>query len=277
MTAPNSQPTRPNQRTRQAHRAPADLQDPAAGFSLHGWERLGEHHFEVRGAYRHGAQPLAVVHAVRQSALLLAHEAYGVPRGHHCVFRSLTCTTPAGADARPAAGTEVALRLSCPDPDLRRGQLVGARFRGEAVDGGPAFGRAEVDFAFLSPAVYRFVRGSGEEAADEGGEADAGGFELRPTVEQLTFRGAAVDHIPGMVLAQAALDAATGEAATGGRPVGLTAVFTGYTAPDAPCRFHTRPAAAPAADARYGAPRGATEVWAVQSGRRVFEGTVHTA
>ncbi|KUL37329.1 hypothetical protein ADL22_21920 [Streptomyces sp. NRRL F-4489] len=262
------------QAERAHHPAPDDLQDPAAGFSLLGWERLDEHRFEVRLRYEHGARPLALVHAVRQGALLLAHEAYGVPRGHHCVFRALSCAAPDGAPALPAAGTELALRMTCAEPDLRRGQLVGARFHGEA-----AFGRAEVDFAFLSPAVYRFVRGSGGEevaAGEDGSSPD--GYELRASMEQLTFRGAAVDHIPGMVLAGAALDAVAAAGAGGGRrPVGLTAAFTGYTAPDAPCWFHTRAAPGPVAVAAGGAPRDTVEVWAVQSGRRVFEGTVSTA
>lgn len=264
----------------QVHRAPADLDDPAAGFTPVNWEQTGEYRFTVRLRYRQGEPPLALVHAVRQAALLVAHEAYGVPRGDHCVFRSLSCTVPSGSLAAPEPGTEITLRLACLEPDLRRGRLVGARFRAETADGEPPAGQAEVDFAFLSPAVYRFVRnssGSGDKAGESGepSESGTGGHEFRPTPEQLTFRGKTMDHIPGMVLAGAALDAAraamTGSGLT---PTGLTCTFTGYTVPDELCRFHLRNAAAPTADDPAEAPGNAVEVWALQSGRRVFEGTV---
>ncbi|MGW7489013.1 AfsA-related hotdog domain-containing protein [Streptomyces sp. NPDC054786] len=263
--------------TSEAHQAPADLNDPAAGFSLVSWESMGEHRFEVRARYTHGRQPLALAHAVRQSALLVAHEAYGIPRGHHCVFRSVSCMMPADAAGPPSAlepGVEVSLGLRL-DPELRRGQLVGARFRADVVNGASAVGRAEVDFAFLSPAVYRFVRrsardGGGEEARETGAAA----LELKVTDEQLTFRGLTVDHIPGMVLAGAALEAAAQGPGPVRTPVGLTGTFTGYTTPDEPCAFYTRPAPEP--DAADGGQQSTTEVWAVQSGRRVFEGTVRT-
>ncbi|WP_159046449.1 AfsA-related hotdog domain-containing protein [Streptomyces sp. MMG1121] len=250
---------------RQVHRAPADLDDPAAGFSPVNWEQVGEHEFVVRLRYRHGEWPLATAHAVRQAALLVAHEAYGVPRGDHCVFRSLSCTMTAGSPAPLEPGTETTLRLSCLQPDLRRGRLVGARFRGEPADGEPPAGRAEVDFAFLSPAVYRFVRGSGG-GGEGAGESATGGREFRPAPEQLVFRGKPVDHIPGMVLAAAALDAAAGPDTT---PTGLTCTFTGYTTPDEPVRLHLHDATATTAEKTV-------EVWALQSGRRVFEGTVLT-
>lgn len=270
--------------TSEVRPAPGDLNDPAAGFSLISWEPKGEHLFEVRARYEHGQQPLALAHAVRQGGLLVAHEAYGVPRGHHCVFRSVSCAmpevTPADAGGPPSPlepGAEFSLRLACLDPDIRRGQLVGARFRADALNGSSAAGQAEVDFAFLSPAVYRFVRSS---AGDGGGEEDresgALSLELKATQAQLAFRGVTVDHIPGMVLAGAAIEAAGAAEVPGTvrRPVGLTGTFTGYATPDEPCYFRTRPAPEPEAGAADGGQRSATEVWAVQSGRRVFEGTV---
>ncbi|MFI1160772.1 hypothetical protein [Streptomyces sioyaensis] len=269
----------------EVHRAPADLDDPAAGFSLVSWESVGEHRFEVRARYEHGKQPLALAHAVRQSALLVAHEAYDVPRGHHCVFRSVACvmptSTPADAAGPPAAlepGVELSLGLRL-DPEMRRDQLVGARFRADVLNGSSAVGRAEVDFAFLSPAVYRFVRRSaGDGGGEEERETAAVSLELKATEEQLTFRGITVDHIPGMVLAGAALEAVAAEMHAPARPpVGLTGTFTGYAAPDEPCYFHTRPAPEPEPDASDGGQRSTTEVWAVQSGRRVFEGVVLTS
>ncbi|MET8609407.1 AfsA-related hotdog domain-containing protein [Streptomyces misionensis] len=251
------------------HAIPGDLADPASGLAPAGWRRRAEHRFEIGARYDSGDQPLVLVHAVRLAALAVAHEAYGVPRGHHCVFRSLSCTPAQPGPLALPPGTPITIGLDCLDPDLRRGQLVGAGFRGEVRAGDRSLGTGQVDFAFLSPAVYRFVRGTpGEAAPDAPPWTGSSAREFRPRPDQLTFRGAPVDHIPGMTLAEALLELVRDQ--TGGaRVTHFSSRFTGYTAPDTPCTLHLRPAG-PAGTRSY-------ELLAVQSGRPVCDGTAVVA
>ncbi|MGW3263636.1 AfsA-related hotdog domain-containing protein [Streptomyces sp. NPDC001056] len=246
------------------HAIPDDLADPASGLTPAGWRRRAEHRFEVGARYGSGDQPLVLAHAVRLAALAVAHEAYRVPRDHHCVFRSLSCEP---ADPGPLAlppGTPITIGLDCLDPDLRRGRLVGAGFRGEVRTEDASLGTGQVDFAFLSPAVYRFVRGTpGEAAPDAPPWTGSSAREFRPRPDQLTFRGAPVDHIPGMTLAEALLELVRDHAG-GDQVTHLSSRFTGYTVPDAPCSLRLRPAGADGTR-RY-------EVLAVQSGRAVCDG-----
>ncbi|MFZ3599082.1 AfsA-related hotdog domain-containing protein [Streptomyces sp. BH104] len=242
-------------------KAPADLTDPASGISPTAWRRTadGEHRYTVRARHDGGTDPLFLAHAARQAALLIAHEAYAVPRGHHCVFRSLSSDVPSAHDVLGAPG-DLTVDVELAEPDLRRGQLVGSLFRATVHAGPVRLGTAEVDFAFLSPAVYRFVRGSGtpESAAAEPWPG-ATESEFSPGTEELVFRGVPVDHIPGMLLASAAVRLAP-------EPVRrVTATFTGYTEPDKPCAFQLR-----SREEDF----SGYEVQALQSGRRVYEGTL---
>ncbi|MFF5405573.1 AfsA-related hotdog domain-containing protein [Streptomyces misionensis] len=245
---------------------PDDLADPASGLAPAGWRRRAEHRFEIDARYDSGDQPLVLAHAVRLAALAVAHEAYRVPRGHHCVFRSLSC---APAEPGPLAlppGTPITIGLDCLDPDLRRGQLVGAGFRGEVRTEDVLLGTGRVDFAFLSPAVYRFVRGTPEQAAPDAPPwTGSSAREFRPRPDQLTFRGAPVDHIPGMTLAEALLEMVRDQT-DGARVTHFSSRFTGYTVPDTPCSLRLRPAGADGTRSY--------EVLAVQSGRAVCEGGV---
>ncbi|MFI9782976.1 AfsA-related hotdog domain-containing protein [Kitasatospora sp. NPDC051984] len=238
---------------------PEDLHDPNYGVRLTSWRSLDEHRTVVEARHDGGDHPLLLVHAVRQAALLTAHESYGVPRTHHCVFRSLT-TTP---DRRPLPpGGPLTVDLACLEPDLRRGQLLGATFRGEVRTAERTLGTAEVNFAFLSPAVHRFVRSSPRTPPEDPPPwPDARTREFRPAEDQLLFRGTRTDHIPGMTLARELLDPA--HTRQPDRLKQFTLTFTGWTTPDDPCVLQVRTSSAHRLDVR-----------ALQSGRTVCEGAI---
>ncbi|MFC3997265.1 hypothetical protein ACFOVU_15140 [Nocardiopsis sediminis] len=249
---------------------PADLADPASGLALTGWraDDGDRDRFTVEARYDSGGLLLLPAHAARQAALLIAHEAYAIPRGHHCVFRSLSCGTAPVSEAAvrasaPAPGARLAIDVECIDRDVRRGHLVGSLFRASVRSADGELGTGEVDFAFLSPAVYRFVGGSAATTAQAQPWPQSPTTEIRPDADLLLFRGRPVDHIPGMVLAEAALHLAENHIGPG-RIRRFTGTFTGHAGPGEPCTVQLR----------SGASAGSFDVQALQAGRRVYEGSV---
>ncbi|MFD8570100.1 AfsA-related hotdog domain-containing protein [Streptomyces sp. NPDC057694] len=247
--------------------APADLIDPASGITLLDWQAAeGDHQYTVSARHDGGDRIMLLIHAVRQAALLIAHEAFDVPRSHHCVFQALSCSAPAvGGDGQLEGGTPLTLSVRLIDPDMRRGQLVSSTFAAAITVEGKQLGTARVTFTFLSPAAYRFVRGSGEAAGDSQAWPEATTVEMTASEEQLEFRGQPVDHIPGMVMVNSALALARSHGNVQ-RIQGIDGRFTGYTDPHLPCTFQLRPAGDACVD-----------VQALQDSRCVYEGSVEVS
>ncbi|MER7224793.1 ScbA/BarX family gamma-butyrolactone biosynthesis protein [Streptomyces rubradiris] len=252
------------------------------------WPR-GHALFIPVGGYQ---DPLLLVESVRQTGALLAHAEYGVPFGHQFLMWNMSFSADPEALAAGATPTEVVLRAECHDLVRRGATLAGMRYRVTVERDGMPLGVASAAFSCTSPAVYRRLRGDmpvrpsvplpvgiAPETVGRAGSRDvvlAAGdprtprrWQLRVDTAHPIFFDHPVDHVPGMVLLEAARQAA--HASTGMRdalPVGLDSTFERYAELDAPCWIE----AEPGRPDRYG--RTPTTVRGTQHGETVFTATV---
>ncbi|MER7911275.1 ScbA/BarX family gamma-butyrolactone biosynthesis protein [Streptomyces sp. NPDC096068] len=211
------------------------LTDPGS-ILVSGWNRSGEnslaltvHWPPVTGERPY--DPRVLAQTVRQSGLVVAHAEYGVPLDHQTVLSFLDFTIP---DRLPPGGGKAARLdvdvLVSPAGDTgraRRSLRMCFLLRHEGV----TIARADSEFGWIPPRVYRRLRGDRmpavwgawelPEPLDPArvGRADAGGVLLSPTGEPNRWRlrndvsdtalfDHPVDHVPGLVLVEAADQAA---------------------------------------------------------------------
>ncbi|UUU30226.1 adhesin [Streptomyces sp. CA-210063] len=206
-----------------------------------GWTELAQDRFLVRAHWpathpffspvQGGHDPLLVVETMRQSAMAIVHAAYGAPLDHRFLLTTLAYTCVPGRNGVRAAGNEVDLLLTM--SELRRGGGQLARLRVDWVverDGltvATGTGRARL----ISPQVYRRLRGEQIRPIDHWSEADHAdpdlvgrsraqdvliaptalpdAWELRADTRHPVLFQRPNDHIPGMLLLEAARQAAS--------------------------------------------------------------------
>ncbi|TDV37785.1 hypothetical protein [Actinophytocola oryzae] len=164
---------------------------------LDGWHELGGEKFEATISWPHDrpAGHMLSANAVRLGGILAAHLGYHVPTDHHVILERLSWQDSAAADT-PADAVRV--EVLCHNAVLRRGQLTALAYTVSACSSGTPRCRGEAELRFMSPGVYRFVRGT----------------------------AARNDHVPGLVLLESALREA-GMTAPGG-PIEVDACFLRY-------------------------------------------------
>lgn len=273
------------------------------------WARVEESRFTVAAQWPRGHSffaavdgchdPLIAAETIRQTGILLAHAEFGVPLGHHLLVEDLD------VQVRPAH-VQVGLAPASLDIDVRCSQI--RRRRGGALNGC----RIEVDiyregrlaatgggsFTCVAPAVYRRLR-AGRTAdgrhrtpalnaalpphsVGRTSPADVvlspspagppGHWQLRADTRHPVLFDHPVDHVPGMVLLEAARQAT---AATLGRaclPLALTSEFLRYVELDTPCTIEAHRTAPPRPDREE-----SVQVSAHQNGTTVFRSTVTMA
>jgi len=211
--------------------------------------------------------PLTAAEAIRQSVLLLGHAAYGVPFDNPQSWSQFRYAFE--PVALPASGaTEVELHVVCSDIVRRGGRPASMTIRVDVVCDGEPVGAGEIGYVCHTPAVHRRVRGRYADAAEAmarvvplappmpparvGREhyadvvlspTDAPGrTQLRVDLNHPTLFDHAVDHAPGMLMLEAARQAAHATAYPKNvLPVGLDAAFYRYVELDAPCWLHAQP------------------------------------
>ncbi|RKE19903.1 ScbA/BarX family gamma-butyrolactone biosynthesis protein [Streptomyces sp. TLI_171] len=232
--------------------------------------------------------PMLLVESVRQVGALLAHAEFDVPFGHQ--FLMWDMSYDAGPELFLAGGvpTEVELRTTCTDIVRRGNTLSEMRYQVTAVRDGRPLATASAGFRCLSPAIYRRLRdgrprtavplplgalphtevgrpGIGHVVLARPLPGDGNRWQLRVDTEHPIFFDHPVDHVPGMVLLEAARQAAY--AATGLTDAVLTAAastFTKYVELDSPCWIEARTGTA-------GEGGRSVSVRGVQDGATVFE------
>lgn len=249
------------------------------------------------------ADPLLLCETIRQTFPLLCHAAYEVPVGHQLIWERFSYRFEPPAPGVPASESpELELHVDCHDL-VRRGALtVALSMRFLITRGGRPFARAETRFTVQSPAVYRRLRGARGDAArvmaaappapaplphrvtgrtrprdvvlaPAGRETATGagpaGWLLRVDPAHPVLFDHPVDHVPGMLLLEAAHQCAQRSAGGSAVILGLECVFSRYVELDAPCLITAGPATPDDAPA--------LAVAAVQSGETRFTATVtHT-
>ncbi|MEU0040949.1 ScbA/BarX family gamma-butyrolactone biosynthesis protein [Streptomyces sp. NPDC006333] len=219
--------------------------------------------FTQSGGYQ---DPMLLIESVRQIGSLLAHAEFGVPFGHQFLMWDMSFSTAPELLVADAVPTEVELRTVCRDI-VRRGRVLGGmRYDVTVLRDGKALATGGAAFSCTSPAVHRRLRAGrptttdrvvppGIEPAAVGHSGDrhvllaepgsATGaderWELRVDTAHPTFFDHPVDHIPGMVLLEAARQAAL---VSSGMPdallLGLKSNFARYAEFDAPCWIEPR-------------------------------------
>ncbi|MDT8911888.1 ScbA/BarX family gamma-butyrolactone biosynthesis protein [Amycolatopsis sp. PS_44_ISF1] len=201
---------------------------------------LGEDRFEVGAQWpgRHSFfgpctptahDPMLFAETCRQAGLLIAHRSYGVPFGHSFLSdRKTYALDPAGlgTTGRPV---DVVLEVGAHDVKYRGGS-GGMRLDFDCYRGGRLVGTGSESGRWISSAVYRRVRGEHFAATpfqaavrptvapalvgrDRSGDvllartAEPGVCALQFDPDHPVLFDHAVDHVPGMVLLEAARQA----------------------------------------------------------------------
>ncbi|MFF0427694.1 ScbA/BarX family gamma-butyrolactone biosynthesis protein [Streptomyces sp. NPDC004520] len=243
--------------------------DPADIFPT-GWTRLAENRFSVSAHWpavhpffspvagdRH--DPVLVAETIRQSTMLLAHAEFGVPVEDQFVMWGLHYTADAETLAVDGLSSEVTLDIVCSDLDIRRGALRSLRTTIVLTRDGRHLATGGLQTRCTSALAYRRIRG--ERMAMIGrpvplitgvaprlvGREDGkdvvlapgtrpGQWQLRVNTVHPTLFRRPNDHVPGMLLLEAARQAATAALGDGAcLPTELDVSFVRYAELDSPC------------------------------------------
>ncbi|GAA2482428.1 ScbA/BarX family gamma-butyrolactone biosynthesis protein [Streptomyces gobitricini] len=207
--------------------------------------------------------PMLLVETVRQTFPLLCHHAFGVPMGHHLLWEDFRYSTSVPAlVADPDHPTALDLEVTCKNV-VRRGPRAAALELIIIVRrAGIHLGTAHTRFTIQAPAVYQRLRLGRADARTMMEEAlplappappqEVGAntfhdvvlsptpvprrWQLRVDVHHPLFFDHPVDHAPGMLLMEAARQAA--QAVSRPRTVisaAMDVVFHRYVELDTPC------------------------------------------
>ncbi|MEV3859866.1 ScbA/BarX family gamma-butyrolactone biosynthesis protein [Streptomyces sp. NPDC050095] len=250
---------------------------------LHGWRRTGadsyvvaanwpaQHSFYGTRAGLH--DPVILVESARQCIPLLSHLAYDAPMDHRQTWNSTSYALSPAALAATSDTTEVELHIDCKEVTRRSGRLSSLVMEVDVVRDGTRIGTAHTRFANHPPALYRRIRGARSDvrrameqaiplvpplapvhvARDDFADVvlsptdTKSRYQLRVDLNHPVLFDHAVDHVPGMLLVEAARQAA--HAVHHPQPMVITsveAVFIRYGELDAPCWIQAEPVAATA-------------------------------
>lgn len=277
-----------------------------AEVMLTDWERLDEHRFTVAAQWPRGHSffanvdgchdPLIAAETIRQTGILLAHAEFGVPLDHHLAVADL------GVKVVPqhlrVASTPASLELdvTCSKVKRRRNTLTGCHIDVSIRREGRLAATGGGSFTCIDPKVYRRLRaakllaGEGPRAMpmtapeppqsvgrispmdvvlSPAGEPDR--WQLRVNTHHPVLFDHPVDHVPGMVLLEAARQATALTLGHASLPLDITSEFKRYVEMDTPCTIEARRIPAPCTD------HSAVLVTAQQEGAPAFRATVTMA
>ncbi|MFF3216034.1 ScbA/BarX family gamma-butyrolactone biosynthesis protein [Streptomyces sp. NPDC002886] len=240
------------------------------------WDRVDDTHFVMTAQWPRGHSfftpvaggyhdPLIGCETLRQIGLLLGHAEFGIPFGHQFIVWNI------GIDVRPEhlrmgfEPTALSIDVTCTEINRRGRNLSGLRIDAVFRRDGNVVATGSGSFSCMSPGVYRRVRGNhtldgdwhqrpliSPAAPDSVGRMSPMDVVLSPTAEPARWQlrtdtrhpvlfEHAVDHVPGMVLLEAARQAT---AAALGRssylPLGIDSEFKRYVELDSPCMVEAR-------------------------------------
>ncbi|MYR60804.1 hypothetical protein GTY54_32750 [Streptomyces sp. SID625] len=207
--------------------------------------------------------PLLFSESVRQAAAVVSHTVFDIPLTHRLGWEYLVTQVDPAALAGTGRGATVELRLRHTDIVRRRAGSIHLTTLATASRDGVELGTARLRYSALPPAIYDRLRGSHADARQAFARALPAAPALPPasvgrTREQDVVLATGLipyhwrlrtdtahrvlfdhphDHVPGMVLLEAASQAAHACAAPGGLtvPVGFDARFYRYVELDQPC------------------------------------------
>ncbi|WP_037671691.1 ScbA/BarX family gamma-butyrolactone biosynthesis protein [Streptomyces griseus] len=235
---------------------------------LTGWNRTGDDQFVVSAQWprSHGLHvssdwsaydPLLVVETVRQSGTLLMHACYDVPLDHQFVLQEFQVETFPAYLAVGALPAELEIEVDFTEVGYRGTRPASARYTARVLRAGALVATADVAFTCVSAAVFQRLRGgrtpeavsavplppalpaaavhrvlSPDVVLAPSGHPDR--WQLRVNTGHPVFFDHPLDHVPGMLLLEAARQAAHLRGADGEVPVSYHATFHRYAELDQP-------------------------------------------
>ncbi|WP_329495711.1 ScbA/BarX family gamma-butyrolactone biosynthesis protein [Kitasatospora herbaricolor] len=208
---------------------------------LTGWQATGPYDFllgaqwpRAHGFYRLPGDvqhdPVLLAETIRQAGLLISHVGFGVPQGHQFAMDDLSYAVDLDGlaiDARPAS---LMLRVSCQDVRMRHRRLASLRVEVQAERDGRPLGHGSGQVSVIPPQAYRRLRGRdglnpaplrpgtpttpalvGRENPSDVVLTPArqpGTWLLRADARHPVLFDHPVDHVPGMLVLEAARQAA---------------------------------------------------------------------
>ncbi|MFF4252514.1 ScbA/BarX family gamma-butyrolactone biosynthesis protein [Streptomyces sp. NPDC001663] len=235
---------------------------------LTGWRQTGPDQFTLFGQWprahqlhvspdRSAYEPLLVAETVRQCGALLAHAEYDAPLDHCFVLQELQFTTHPEHLAVGAVPAEPTLDVTVVDVRRRAGRPIAFAYDTAVRIGGERVATAHLAVSWTSESVYRRLRGGrtpenisalplppGLPATEVGRTLPADvvlaqperpdRWQLRVDTAHPVFFDHPLDHIPGMLLLEAARQAARVRAADPGSGASFHATFHKYAELDRP-------------------------------------------
>ncbi|MFJ9693353.1 ScbA/BarX family gamma-butyrolactone biosynthesis protein [Kitasatospora sp. NPDC101183] len=209
------------------------------------WPRL-HGHYRLPGGRCH--DPVLIAETVRQAALLIGHAGFGVPRDHRFALTDLSYGLGEGGLpglAVTPGPASLMLAARCEDVRMHQGRLASLRVRAEITRDGRPVGHGDGQLRVLTPASYALLRPR-PALRPAAAEPGAGGavlaptlrpdtWLLRPEAEHPVLFDAGQDHVPGMLVLEAARQAAQLLRPEPVVPVELVTSFERYIEPDRPC------------------------------------------
>lgn len=278
-----------------------------AEVMLTDWQCTDESHFKVAAQWprRHSFftpsedgyhDPLIAAETIRQVGTLLGHAEFGVPLGHQFLLWGLAVEVQPEQLAVGDAPASLDLDITCTKIKKRGNSLTGLRYEAVIRRAGALVATGSLSYTCTSPTVYQRVRGrhtlggslnplplTAPVAPQSVGRmspvdvvlspiGEPNRWQLRVDTRHPVLFDHPVDHVPGMLLLEAARQAAVATLGTTSfMPLGLTSDFKQYAELDAPCFIETRrlPPTASGVDAVL--------VTGHQDGNEVFRSTVTAA
>jgi hypothetical protein len=245
-----------------------------AEVMLTDWARTDDTHFTVSSQWPRGHSfftavegcydPLMAAETIRQTGLLLAHTEFAVPLDHRFLVSDLWFEVDPlhlRVGGTPASHE---LEITCRDIKRRRSGLSGLTFDSVFYQDGQAVATGGGTLSCVSPEVYRRLRPmtgwsgfrcevplTAPTAPQSVGRMSPTDVVLSPTQEPDRWRlrldtrhpvlfDHPVDHVPGMVLMEAARQATIARLGRTCLPVRMDCEFKRYTELDTPCMIEAR-------------------------------------
>ncbi|MFE1173023.1 ScbA/BarX family gamma-butyrolactone biosynthesis protein [Streptomyces sp. NPDC058773] len=226
------------------------------------WPRAHTFYGPLHGMH----DPILLIETVRQAGILLSHVVHRVPLDHPIIWQRVRYDLAPQALRTAQQPAEVELHITDHDMVFRGKRLVSALQEFRIVCDGADLASATLDYSCHSPAVYRRLRGEYSDLAlansralplpgavsprlvarehdrdvvlSPTGRPDR--WQLRVDTSHPVLFDHPVDHAPGMLMVEAARQAA--QAATPGvtLPVSMDCSFSRYAELDAPSWVEAR-------------------------------------
>lgn len=233
------------------------------------WARIDDEHYTIAAQWPRGHSffanvdgchdPLIAAETIRQAGILLAHAEFGVPLGHHFLVSDLSVHVQPQHIRVGWTPATLELRVTCSQIKRRGDALTGFRISVEIHRDGALAATGGGALTTIAPRVYQRLRGqlpeggmpqviglTAPEAPQVVGRTSPMDVVLSPIGELNRWRlrvdtrhpvlfDHMVDHVPGMVLLEAARQAAAATLGHASLPLDISSEFKRYVNLDVPC------------------------------------------